>query len=100
LSTEWGPLTDFTTKSVDTFSKTARAVEVYPNPSRGNFNLQSTTADIDAIIITDVTGNVLYRNDRVRNNQSLQVGEDLQKGIYLMTISRKEGKQVVRLVKE
>jgi uncharacterized repeat protein (TIGR03803 family) len=100
VSSNWGPVTSFITKSYDTFAKTTRTVEVYPNPSRGSFNLRSAADDVQTITISDATGNVLYRNDRVRNSESLQFGNDLQKGIYLMTIRRKNGLEVIRLVKE
>ena len=75
---------------------------VYPNPNNGNFTIQFTTTSGNEIKVNvhDVRGREIFNKSYNSNglfNESLQL-ENVQSGIYLVTVqdgSRKEVKKIV-----
>jgi hypothetical protein len=76
----------------------AAPVEVYPNPSARSFTLKQREGAVQKVVITDLSGNVLYQNNSIGEGESF--GEDLKKGIYILTLQRNDGIRTIRLVKE
>ncbi|RAV98324.1 choice-of-anchor tandem repeat GloVer-containing protein [Pseudochryseolinea flava] len=96
VSSEWGPVISFT--ATTTFDATLeRSVEVFPNPSRNSFTLKNVRASQE-IIVSDGSGNVVYRNNNLKDGEIF--GDNLPRGVYILTIKGKDEKQIVRLVKE
>ncbi|WP_245744820.1 zinc-dependent metalloprotease [Flavobacterium frigoris] len=77
---------------------------LYPNPNKGNFNLQfsSTSKSGIKVMIHSLLGKKLYEKtfefrDRYDYNENIQV-ENIQPGLYFLTIidgSKKETKKIV-----
>jgi hypothetical protein len=57
---------------------------VYPNPSTGIFNIN--TSEVVNIKVVDITGKVVYQAQNVDNNGVVNLSS-LQKGVYLMQVS-------------
>ena len=76
-----------------------KLVRVYPNPSRGDFLVQSSDA-LANLLVYDMLGKIVDRSDAKANNFERRIGLDLQPGIYLLVVTVKNGtKQRIRIVK-
>lgn len=66
-------------------------IEVYPNPNNGNFNVKiNDKIDFENIIITDLTGNVIYKQN-VKGMLDKEISIDLtnaKKGLYLLSTGK------------
>ena len=90
------------TLSVDENELSIGDLLVYPNPNNGNFNIQftSTSGNEIKVNVHDVRGREIFNKSYNSNglfNESLQL-ENVQSGIYLVTVqdgSRKEVKKIV-----
>ena len=78
-------------------SEEAMDVHIYPNPSHDVFHVQSTEP-IQAIIVTNITGNIVYRsNNTLPQEINLQ---DIPSGLYLMKIVTHKGSVAKRILKD
>lgn len=74
---------------------------VYPNPSNGNFNVQftsSSTSDVE-VTVHDLRGREIMKNtyeNRTIFNENIQMS-NVQKGIYLLTISDGVNREVKKI---
>lgn len=76
-------------------------VSVFPNPTTSSFKVQVITAGKEAISarILDIQGNIVKKL-LVQPHQSLQVGEDLKAGIYMLEViqgSERITKKIIKL---
>jgi hypothetical protein len=73
---------------------------LYPNPtSTGHFTLMtnSTEEEVKQIVITDITGKMVFQSQVVLNSNSVEVEfGDLATGMYLVLV----GEERLRLVVE
>ena len=75
---------------------------VYPNPNKGNFNIQFTATSSAGVkvLVHDILGKKLFENEfqnKSNFNENIQL-ENAQPGIYLLTVldgSRKEVRKIV-----
>jgi subtilisin-like proprotein convertase family protein len=89
LSTENFGLTDFV---------------VYPNPSNGNFNIQFTSNSSNGIkvLVHDMRGRIISESSFSNNatfNENIQLN-NAQAGVYLLTVTDGERKEVKKIVVE
>jgi len=78
-------------------------VQVYPNPTRGQFSLRLEANKARTAIVTlrDVTGRVVLEQTRPLNGQEISVdGTQLQAGLYMVQIVTPEATQMSRVVVE
>ena len=75
-------------------------VRVYPNPFRHDFTLEinSSPNDLTTISIFDLTGRQIETHQAAV--RSLQCGENLPAGIYLLEVISGENRKMVKLIKE
>lgn len=78
----------------------AAAISMYPNPNNGSFFIVSDLSGENNIVITDISGKVIYNN--VAN---LSAGapfeitlDNVETGMYLMNIRSNEGNRVMNLI--
>lgn len=79
-------------------SELISSTRIYPNPAKDNATIL-LSGNLASILLTDLSGHVLYRKEKVTEkyiNLSLQ---DLAAGTYLIIINEKNQKQVLKLVK-
>ncbi|RSK45070.1 phospholipase D-like domain-containing protein [Hymenobacter rigui] len=79
------------------------SVQVYPNPTRGQFQLrvQSGAARTARVILRDATGRVVLDQIKALTGQDVSVdASQLRAGLYLVQIETAESTQVSRVVVE
>jgi len=97
-------LGDTTTKTVlDTESNSFTGVEVksWPNPSDSYFNIRlktSNSVDLVNIKVFDVTNKLVYYN-KFSPNFEFRFGENLEGGVYVVTVEQAGKIESIRLVK-
>jgi subtilisin-like proprotein convertase family protein len=77
---------------------------VYPNPNKGNFNIQFTSTAMSGVkvLVHDLLGRKIYENkfsNGVNFNENIQL-KNVRTGIYLLTVIDGDRKEVKKLVIE
>jgi hypothetical protein len=75
--------------------------KVLPNPSVGQFILQtqSSTMQTIEIAVRDMLGRVIYRT-RGSGTNSYMFGQEFVKGVYIVEVIHSAGKQVMKVIKQ
>lgn len=80
----------FNTTSVGVEEALSHTFHIFPNPSDGNFSINSEEKAIDLIRIYDYSGRVVYRNSKASNLRDFSV--DLPIGQYIIQIYSENNK--------
>jgi hypothetical protein len=74
---------------------------LYPNPFSNEISLtiESDLADQGSVIIYDLTGKIVSKNENVTPNMPFIFGSELNKGLYIAVIRQRDQMQNVRIVK-
>lgn len=72
---------------------------VFPNPSFGNYFIESKIHNIENINIFDVVGNVIYAVNELKKNQVEINLSAFPNGIYILIINTKESFHHIKLIK-
>ena len=77
---------------------------MYPNPNKGNFNIQFTSQSLDGVqvYVHDLLGRKLFEKDYNNEtvfNETIQL-QDMQSGVYLLTVVDGDRKEIKKLVIE
>lgn len=77
---------------------------LYPNPNKGNFNIQFTSKSSSGVKVSvhDLLGKKLFENEFENNtnfNENIQL-KNVQPGLYLLTVMDGERKEVRKIVIE
>lgn len=77
---------------------------IYPNPNKGNFNVKfdSSTSNAISIMVHDVRGRIIFEKQYPNSgmfSQNLQL-DNVQSGVYLVTVKDGDQKIVKRIVVE
>lgn len=87
--------------SISNFKNDNFKMQIFPNPSSGQFNLQLTSQQNEKVelIITDIVGRVIS-NEMIEINQGINNKEITQplSGIYFITIKTDSGQQTDKLI--
>lgn len=77
------------------------AINVYPNPSSNNFNLQVTGAAKEQITyrITDIAGRFI-NGGFIQSKQNATIGAGLKMGIYILEVRQGKEMRTTKLVKQ
>lgn len=75
-------------------------MNVYPNPSTGEFNIEMLGAGQATFVITDALGRVVYEKSFAGESISTQVGASLAPGTYILTVNTNEKTYHQKLVKQ
>jgi hypothetical protein len=81
---------------------TAVDATIYPNPSSSEFNLNlnSDLVNTPAVVtVTDLSGRVVERFSFDGNQNTVQFGNNLMNGIYMVTVEQGDFKNVTRVLK-
>lgn len=74
-------------------------VEVFPNPSDGNFTLRWEDMNVENISITDLSGKLLHSYFIARQQNSLQVDlQNIEPGMYFIRLEGEEDFRVEKVV--
>jgi hypothetical protein len=78
---------------------TASGVKVWPNPTKGEFNVEFLNDDAKTIEVLDLTGRLIQSN--TVNNKKMNVNlNNLSNGVYYIKIQTKASLEVVKVVKQ
>ncbi len=77
----------------------ASTFSIFPNPSNGNWNVNSTDTTIDTIQLYDLTGKLVISKSVNAVNTQLD-GSQLSAGLYIARISSATGVETIKLIKE
>jgi hypothetical protein len=79
---------------------TSMEVNVYPNPTTSQFNIQlkSSSAEVAVIRVLDFTGRFI-KAVKVSSNTNVNIGSDLKAGAYLLEVRQCKEVKMVRVVK-
>jgi subtilisin-like proprotein convertase family protein len=85
-------------------SNTINNFSLYPNPNKGNFNVQfnSTSNEDISINVFDIRGRNVYTNSYKNNglfNENIQLN-DLASGVYLVTVKDGQNQITKKFIKE
>ena len=77
---------------------------IYPNPNSGNFNIQFSTISSNGVkvLVHDMRGRQIFENDFLSSatfNQNIHLNNP-QAGVYLLTVTDGERKEVKKIVVE
>ncbi|MBN2664730.1 MAG: T9SS type A sorting domain-containing protein, partial [Bacteroidales bacterium] len=77
-------------------------ISVYPNPTNGQFTIYNGQFTINNIEITDVTGKVIYSDNKVEKSAKHQINElmNYSNGIYFLKITSEEGTYTEKIIKQ
>ena len=75
---------------------------VYPNPFSEAITIQVESKKQENLMIriTDLTGKVVYMSARHQTNQIIQLGEDLETGMYLIQLTHGDQTKLMKVVKK
>ncbi|HEU4719124.1 MAG TPA: choice-of-anchor B family protein, partial [Bacteroidia bacterium] len=95
---------DSVTSGIHTPPAAVSGVNVYPNPFTGatqvSYTLKNAPSANSFMTVTDVTGRVVFTQQLVDQNGTIQLGSDLADGIYFVRVTDgAEASEAVRLVK-
>lgn len=67
-------------------------LEIYPNPSKGNFVISSSELNEGSgqVTVKDISGKVILTLNQVQNNQSININH-LPVGTYLLSLETEKG---------
>lgn len=69
-------------------------IQIFPNPFGSEINIENTQG-VKQITITNITGVVLY-NENIIGQNSYSIKLNVPKGIYFMSLTLNNGKQIVK----
>lgn len=77
-----------------------KSFTIYPNPAKNTFRLKGLSqGEFANLTFTNVIGEVLISENIIGHDQTLDINQ-LNFGIYFVTIQTKTGKQTIKLIKE
>ena len=72
---------------------------VMPNPTSGKIKIEFTSVDDRQLSISDLSGRLLSKTISVQQQEELDLS-NLSNGIYYLTVDSKDGKKVMKVVKD
>lgn len=79
--------------------RAGNGVEVYPNPTSGEFTIELSNSSAKTIEVIDLTGRVVYSNTAASEKVKVNLST-LANGIYYVKIQTKTSTEVVKVVKQ
>jgi hypothetical protein len=77
-------------------------VTASPNPSPNYFTVTTKTTSTQpiALTVTDVLGRIVERRNNITANTAMQIGNQLQAGVYIIEVTQGNQKSKLKLVKQ
>ena len=96
----WDFCSEFITDIEDNSMKELKTnidLNIYPNPNNGIFNLSLKNADISDVIISDVLGNIIYRDRTNTENKSINLSFQ-PKGVYFVKVVSGKNIDIIKII--
>jgi len=89
------------TTDINTEDNALYSISLYPNPFKNGLNIEIPNIDsVKRILITDQLGRVISEIEKSDITTSMTVGNDLDKGIYLIVVQSKTGNKTYKIIKQ
>lgn len=75
------------------------SIELYPNPTSGEININSTSI-IKGIKITDYQGKVVFSKEKINSITEIINISELEKSIYFIKINTEKGSQIKKIISQ
>ncbi len=90
---------EITCGSLDIDDNEQEQILIYPNPNQGLVNIDLGSLQNASIKVINIIGQVMYAKEHIDSaNHQFEFNEAA--GIYFVEVTSKEGKQIVKLIKE
>ena len=98
---EWGETTivHFTTLSEDAVEEVNAGLNIYPNPAKSMINIESSLTGEAQVSIFDMTGRCVKQAVVEMSNATINI-EDLNKGVYFISVQQDKCYNIQKLVVE
>ncbi|MBK8557477.1 MAG: T9SS type A sorting domain-containing protein [Lewinellaceae bacterium] len=73
-----------------------RAVKIYPNPVKNEFNLEFTGIEARQIAISDVLGNTVFQSNCTQKSQMVEIPDNIKPGFYVLRLVQLDGKMFAK----
>jgi hypothetical protein len=97
------PVVSATAPSILERSLGQMVIRVMPNPSSHHFSIRlegGETGSTNQLRVFDIMGRIVEQRVHLRSNQTIQVGDQYQRGIYFVEISNGKEKTVMKLIRQ
>ena len=76
--------------------------DVYPNPFSNEMNIRVDNKKQEnlMVMISDLSGRVVYQSSRHQTNQTIQLGEELEDGMYLINLVHGDESKLIKVIKK
>lgn len=91
-------VTEIHNNNPTTYNK-PNAFKAYPNPTRDLINITFENEEVAHIVLVNALGQVVKRQQLSSLSTSIDV-QDLQNGVYFLTVTTKQGQKTEKIVKE
>lgn len=75
-------------------------IAIFPNPSKGVLNIDTYKYKMDQVIITDLQGRLIKKQDIILTNNYQLATNDLVNGVYILSITIENNTLTKRFIKE
>jgi len=82
---------------IDNFDPTQLGISVYPNPVLDHIFIESQNEQIEHILLLDLAGKVVVRNNIQTNSYRLDLGF-IKPGIYILRVTSDYGEKSVKII--
>ena len=98
---EWGEtaIVHFTTPAGDALEEVNANFNIYPNPAKSMINIESSLNGEAQVSIFDMTGRCVKQTVVEMSNASINI-EDLNKGVYFISVKQDSNYNIQKLVVE
>ena len=78
------------------------ALSIYPNPSKGSFNIKNTSLiNLEKVVIYDISGRLISEYDMTNSSRIKTINlVGVSKGMYFINIQSKRGRITKKLILE
>jgi hypothetical protein len=73
-------------------------IKVFPNPSKNGFSIESGSENIDEIRLFDLNGKLILSKNY--HDKRVELGSNLNTGIYLLSVFKEDEIEHFKLIKE
>lgn len=96
----WNANYNSTTLALNENVINSNSIKIYPNPSKGEFNIQSQLDDVITVEISDILGKNVVGSFQIEKGISKVNTSNLSTGVYILKFSNKNGSYSQKLIIE
>lgn len=99
-SNGWNANYNSTTLALNENDINSNSIKIYPNPSKGEFNIQSHLDEVITVEISDILGKNVVSSFQIEKGVSKVNTSNISTGVYILKFSNKNGTYSQKLIIE